>query len=393
MKSFKLKDRSHCRVRQFVFAPEGKAVELHLAIQADNLGSFGDQLKAIEAAYRLALDEAGLAWETAVFRRFCLSDIATQEPLLRDSPLAVTNRDDPVAISLIEQAPLPASKLELWAYHVHEELIPPDKQAMPSGLALRRGRLEHLWTTELAFATDALPLDVADQTRAAFDAYRRELNARGATLQEHVLRTWIFVASIDRDYKAMTDARRELFVDAGLCADTHYLASTGIAGRSSEPKQDMILEGYAIAGIDPLQIRYLTAPDHLGPTQAYGVTFERGVSIQYGDRRHVLISGTASIDPQGRICHLRDVMAQARHAFDNVEALLAEAGCSFADLAQMIVYLRDPSDQPAVQAWLEERFPDTPMLLVHAPVCRPGWLIEVECSAILASADPRWPAF
>mgnify|MGYP002713122523 CR=1 FL=1 len=397
MKSFKPREsvdqRPLCRVRQSVFGPEGRAREVHLSIQASNVGGFREQTEAVESSYRAILDELGLPWESAVFRRFCLSDIHTQEPLLRESSLARSTAGDPVAISMVEQGPLPAGKLALWAYHVHEESLPPVKQAIDSGVALSRGAFDHLWSTQVSLPGDARSLDVAGQTRAAFAAYQEALRALGATLQENVVRTWIFVPSIDRNYKAMTDARRELFADAGLRSDTHYLASTGIAGRSSDPGQDMILEGYAIRGIDPGQIRYLTAPRHLGPTQAYGVTFERGVSIQYGDRRHVLISGTASIDPDGRVCHVGDVLAQTAHAFDTVAALLAEAGCGSGDLAQIIVYLRDPSDQPSVQAWLDQRFGDTPTLLVHAPVCRPGWLIEVECSAILDRGDARWAAF
>ena len=31
-------------------------------------------------------------------------------------------------------------------------------------------------------------------------------------------------------------------------------------------------------------------------TYEYGVTFERGTAVTYGDRRHVFIAGTASID-------------------------------------------------------------------------------------------------
>ena len=30
----------------------------------------------------------------------------------------------------------------------------------------------------------------------------------------------------------------------------------------------------------------------------------------------------------------------------------------------------------------DERFPDTPRVFVYAPVCRPGWLIEMECMGV-----------
>jgi hypothetical protein len=33
------------------------------------------------------------------------------------------------------------------------------------------------------------------------------------------------------------------------------------------------------------------------------------------------------------------------------------------------------------------------MLLLHAPVCRPGWLVEIEGIAIIAASEPELPAF
>jgi enamine deaminase RidA (YjgF/YER057c/UK114 family) len=52
------------------------------------------------------------------------------------------------------------------------------------------------------------------------------------------------------------------------------------------------------------------------------------------------------------------------------------------DIAQMIVYLRDVADYSLVKSMYDERFPDTPKVIVLAPVCRPAWLIEMECISI-----------
>lgn len=54
------------------------------------------------------------------------------------------------------------------------------------------------------------------------------------------------------------------------------------------------------------------------------------------------------------------------------------------DVGHMIVYLRDTADYAVVNQMFEERFPDVPKVIVHAPVCRPGWLIEMECMATKA---------
>ena len=39
------------------------------------------------------------------------------------------------------------------------------------------------------------------------------------------------------------------------------------------------------------------------------------------------------------------------------------------------------------------RFPDIPKVIVLAPVCRPGWLIEMECMATKAITNEAFPKF
>ena len=76
--------------------------------------------------------------------------------------------------------------------------------------------------------------------------------------------------------------------------------------------------------------------------------------------------------------------------WENVEALLNEAECGFEDVGHMIVYLRDTADYAVVNKMFEERFPGVPKVIVHAPVCRPGWLIEMECMATKAVINPEF---
>ena len=50
------------------------------------------------------------------------------------------------------------------------------------------------------------------------------------------------------------------------------------------------MDTYAVDGLKSEQIHYLYAPTHLNPTYEYGVSFERGTYVDYGDRRQVFIS-------------------------------------------------------------------------------------------------------
>ena len=118
-----------------------------------------------------------------------------------------------------------------------------------------------------------------------------------------------------------------------------------------------------MTGLPPAQQRYLYAPSHLNRTIDYGVTFERGTLVEYGDRGHIYISGTASIDNQGRVVHPGDIVRQTERMWENVGALLAEGGMTFGDMAHIIVYLRDMADYAVVRQMFTERFPGTPCVI------------------------------
>lgn len=67
--------------------------------------------------------------------------------------------------------------------------------------------------------------------------------------------------------------------------------------------------------------------------------------------------------------------------WENVEKLLEEAGNNWSDVQQILVYLRNPEDYNVVAPMFADKFPDTPFVILLAPVCRPDWLIEMECIA------------
>jgi enamine deaminase RidA (YjgF/YER057c/UK114 family) len=365
--------------------------ECHLVVQPTVYGSIDAQLGWVEQAYHEALADAGLDPATAVFRRFFCSDPVNQAPALAGRPFATPQRPDtPCAVSWVGQPPAPPAKVALWAYHISDPAGPLDKHQEGASLTLRRGPLAHHWTTGLACPCDA---DSEAQTRGVLAHYEQFLGAHGLSLADHVLRTWFFVQNVDANYGGLVTARRELFAARGLTADTHYIASTGIEGRSAEVAAKVVLDAYAVSGVRPEQIEHLHAPDHLSPTHIYGVTFERATALTFRDRRHVMISGTASIDRHGAIVHPGDVSRQLDRTLENVEALLAQAGATLADMGVFLVYVRDPSDFPIACQRMRERVGDAPMAVVVAPVCRPGWLIEVEGMALVAGDSPGLPGW
>ena len=359
----------------------GEVNEYHVMLSIQNpLLTYQEQVEQLLTAFTQVRNEQ-LIGARPVFKRYFLSDASNQTDLLMNYELESPD----CALSIIQQAPLNGTKIALWAYlmtHV-------ETKALASGLyETRHGEFRHLW---LGSACNHAK-DSERQTRILLNDYVMQLMNEGCSLADNCIRTWFFVNDVDLNYHGVVKARNEVFITQNLTDKTHFIASTGIGGRQADAHVLSQMDTYAIDGIRKDQVHYLYAASHLNRTSDYGVSFERGTYIDYGDRRHVFISGTASINNKGEIMHSGDVVAQCHRMWENVETLLAEAECTYDDVMQMIVYLRDPSDYETVRRMYEQRFPEKPYVIVNAKVCRPGWLIEQEVMAVKAQ-QTDFPSF
>ncbi|MBQ9678782.1 MAG: hypothetical protein IJV44_11670 [Prevotella sp.] len=340
---------------------------------------FAKQLEAVLNAYTVLIEEK-LPGAQAVFKRYFLSDASNQQ-----DEVIVADMTD-CAKSYIQQAPLDGTKIALWVYFMTGVRT----SITHGGLyAVEHNGFKHLWNG----SAHNMAANSEYQTRLLFNEYNMQLLEEGCTLKDNCIRTWFFVNDVDLNYGGVVRARNQFFFTQGLTVNTHFIASTGIGGRQADPNVLAQMDNYAIAGIDQEQIHYLYASTHLNRTSDYGVSFERGTRVDYQDRRHVFISGTASINNKGEIMHPKDIVKQTERMWENVEALLKEAECTFEDVGEIVVYLRDTADYLLVKEMFEERFHGKPYVIVHAPVCRPGWLVEMECMAVRQVDNPTLKAF
>ncbi len=376
------------QVKASIFTSESGACEVHLMLEPTRYADVQQQLHWLERAYQLALCELNMDVESAVFRRLFCSDPTNQASAIQHASLFDINRN-PCAVSVVGQAPAGNAKVALWAYHLMDAM-PLNKEKTSHGIKLHRDQLIHGWTTHHA-ASQAN--GSYDQTELLMNEYVGQLQVQQLTLADHVMRTWFYVRDIDVNYAGLVSARRNLFNQHGLTADTHYIASSGIGGSAIDPQSLVTMDAYTIANLQPTQVRYLKALDHLSPTAVYGVTFERATAIDYRDRRHIIVSGTASIDAHGKIVHPGDVRLQLDRTLDNITALLAEGDATLRDMNHWIVYLRDASDAPMIRQLLHRRIGNAPLVMVTAAVCRPGWLIEIEGMATVSIHRPDLPEY
>ena len=301
----------------------------------------------------------------ALFVRFFLSDAQNQDAALRSMLRSFPwtegqsrqNQKDIPAISTVEQPPLDGSRI---AALIHTSSEP--RNYLFHSLRLRE--------------EEARGLDSYAQSRLLFDQYLALIQPLGLNLRTHCVRTWIYVRDIDANYAGLVKARNDVFAQEGLSHDTHYIASTGIGGATESRSAVVAIDFLTRPDIRESDKTYLKALSHLSPTHDYGVAFERGVRLSDG---RIYISGTASIDHCGRVLHEGNVIAQADRLLENVSRLLEEGGASLDRIPYFIIYLRDIADYPQVDAYMRQRFPHKPRVILEARVCRPAWLIEMEC--------------
>ena len=367
--------------------------EHFITVSAPEGLDLNEQIEVIQQRYAEAQAALGLEPETAIFRRLFLSDVLNQTVAIRSSGLIDEPPSNPVAVSIVQQPPLPGSKVALLAYHIESRKRLSKHRLSPHDLLVEKNGLQHLWSTGLCAGAKDSSTPVTAQTDDIFADLIDTLSSRGGTLRDHCVRTWIYLKDVDVFYRGMVDSRRELFMQQGMTRDTHYLASTGIEGACGHQFDLVAMDAYSILGLTPEQVSWLNDFDRLCATKEYNVTFERGTRIGYADRSHQFISGTASIDRLGRVVHPGNVLRQLDHALDNVDALLRSGSASLADMMHLLVYLRDPSDFARVDRHLAGRFPDLPIQIVQGAVCRPEWLIEVEGIAVTPNDAPALPSF
>ena len=359
-------------------------------------GSFSRQLDCLFDQYYTALAASKLELFTGITATLFLSDAANQDDFVREHRAFRRMIDAGVATTLVQQPPA-GVQLSMLAYHMapaetmrREQFDVTGVKPGAMGLGVRSGPYEFIYLKNLLAAQGA---DAAAQTEQLLGVPGAGAQSRGVALHD-VVRTWLYVNDVDRHYRDVSSGRNRVFQRYGISADTGFPASTGIEGRSRDHEDLVELDVLAIKGLQPGQSRRMEAPTHMNSTVEYGVTFERGRQVVFGDRRHLYVSGTASISNTGEVLYPGDVARQTERAVENVGALLAASGAGLRDMRYLLVYLRNASDATIIERVLQQgQLKDTPRVILRAPVCRPKWLVEIEGIAIDGRGETPYASF
>jgi enamine deaminase RidA (YjgF/YER057c/UK114 family) len=375
-----------------VEGPEAR--ELYFACRPlDAADDAGLQAEASYRAILAVLEAEGASFAAVVCETVFLRNLrADLEPVRAARGRILAACDGPPrrpALTEIEQAPLDErARLEVLVQAVVPNDSPLRVDHFEAGSACSCAECRRLHAVRVHVGDEARLYagglyghgdDAYEQTLAMFGAAENLLQQAGMEFRD-VVRAWIHLRDIERDYADLNRARRAFFESRGIAPAP---ASTGIGGGPVPAEHHLCLGVYAVKSGRPPVRTVMTAPT-LNEAPQYGADFVRGMRVVEANKVALHVSGTASVDEAGRTAHPGDFDAQAERMLVNVAALLERQGADFGDVVSAITYLKYPADAERLRAKLREAgFEGFPNVLVEAPVCRADLLCETEALAVL----------
>ena len=121
-------------------------------------------------------------------------------------------------------------------------------------------------------------------------------------------------------------------------------------------------------------------------------SFSRALRLDFGGHKVLLISGTASVNEEGKAEHIGDFKAQLWRTYVNITNLLAAEGMSWHDVVRTTNYLRDIESDYADFNKIRTSFyrwmnldPLPASTGIQARLCWETLLVEIEVYAICKS--------
>lgn len=155
---------------------------------------------------------------------------------------------------------------------------------------------------------------------------------------------------------------------------------TEIEENAAVPQHEELVQKKQVTALRALNEAY----DYPRPS-----SFSRALRLDIKGVTILLISGTASIDDEGRTIHAGNFAAQTWRTYQNITALLQSEGATWKDVVRTTCYLRDIERDYAefnmirTQFFKEQGLDPLPASTgIQAILCRPDLLVEIEAMAI-----------
>jgi chorismate lyase/3-hydroxybenzoate synthase len=225
--------------------------------------------------------------------------------------------------------------------------------------------------------------------RATEIAYQEIFDVLDETDHRHLIRIWNYLPDInsqaggDERYRHFNSARQMAFRKSGRATMGTVPAACALGSPAGSPISIYFLASRRPARMieNPRQTSAYHYPPKFGK---HSPIFSRACVWGESGSSRLFVSGTASIVGHETI-HRGDVGAQTRETLVNIGALLEETNRVVGapryslDGLKLKVYMRNPSDLPAVEATLAALLrPAAGIVYLQADVCREDLLVEIE---------------
>jgi len=252
-----------------------------------------------------------------------------------------------------------------------------DSQGCPCGRSVRTARCHYLGLSAIAAPQAG---DAQHQARAMFEQAHAILKSKGVSFLA-VPRTWLWLRDITDWYSRFNHERTAFFMECGILGKSELSPMPASTGIGLCPAGGAACAMDLTAVLKPAKaIEYLQAAGRQRSAYEYGSAFSRASRAVTPAGRTVFVSGTASIDHDGRTLHTGDPIRQITTTLDNVLAVLADMDCHAADVVQAMAYCKAPEVEAAFET--ARGRPDWPWITMICDVCRPELLFEVEVTAV-----------
>jgi enamine deaminase RidA (YjgF/YER057c/UK114 family) len=204
-----------------------------------------------------------------------------------------------------------------------------------------------------------------------------------------VRRTWFYLHEILDWYGDFNCARNQEYDRMGLspgASDEALPASTGIFAHNPRGAW-CVFDLLAVRSPNghPVDVHRLSNPRQ-SEAPEYGSAFSRGLTLTSERCRYLLVSGTASIDDQGRSVHMNDFESQTERTLDTVRALIEVGGGEIDDICQATAFIKRSNDISKLKSILARRGMDRlPVVYTVGDVCRDELLFELDATAVVSN--------
>ncbi|MFW2440857.1 MAG: hypothetical protein ACN4GR_15990 [Arenicellales bacterium] len=203
-----------------------------------------------------------------------------------------------------------------------------------------------------------------------------------------MIRVWNYLSWINRHddgmerYQSFCVGRHQA-IDTSQGFETHLPAATAVGTHD-----DHVMVYFIAAREDGLQIEnplQVSAFDYPARYAPKSPAFSRAMVKQWGEPKHLYISGTASILGH-ETRHKNQLLEQLDECLNNMDILITEADKQAAigiqdvsDLTGIKLYLRQQEDLESVISHLSNRVGNkVHVVVLHADICRDDLLLEIE---------------